>query len=301
MVLDERHYNFGFHKTSVPQLTRLTPQQALDERRKKGLCFNCGSKYIKGHKCSEKKSFYIDYEEEEDNESEPQQDLKETTPKIYCHALDDINTPQTLKIQGYIKNKKVTVLVDYGSIYNFINYKLEKYLNCFVYPAPKFQVIIGDGGAINCSRKFHSIKLNMEEHFLDSPKITIQMGGVYVVLGVQWLQSLGTILALNFQYIFMRFSLDGKEIELIGIQGKPYKVISSNTMTKLLKKGHHCVVSQLCSLDVKSSISSPPLHQIVINNHSKVFGEIPKVFPHACDHDHLIHLQPRIVPPIIIP
>jgi hypothetical protein len=43
------------------------------------------------------------------------------------------------------------------------------------------------------------------------------MGGVVVVLGVQWLQSLG-IVALNFQYIFMTFSSHGKEIDLRGIQ-----------------------------------------------------------------------------------
>jgi hypothetical protein len=95
--------------------------------------------------------------------------------------------------------------------------------------------MIADGGTINCSRKCHSIKLTMGEYLLDSPMIAIQMGGVDVVLGVQWLQSLGTM-ALNFQELFMRFSSEGKEIELRGIQGKPSKVISSNNMTKLLKK-----------------------------------------------------------------
>ena len=35
---------FGVHKTSVPQPTRLTPQQ-MDERREKILCFNCDNKY----------------------------------------------------------------------------------------------------------------------------------------------------------------------------------------------------------------------------------------------------------------
>ena len=61
------------------------------------------------------------------------------------------------------------------------------------------------------------------------------MGGVDVVLGVQWLQSLGTI-AFNFQEIFMKFSLEGNEVELRGITGKPGNIISSNGMTKLLKK-----------------------------------------------------------------
>jgi hypothetical protein len=115
------------------------------------------------------------------------------------------------------------MLIDSGSTHNFINYKLAKDLN-FVFPAPEFQVMIADGGTINCSGKCHSIKLNMGEYLLDSPMISIQMGGVDVVLGVQWLQSLGTM-ALNFQDLFMRFSSEGKEIELRGIQGKPSKVI----------------------------------------------------------------------------
>jgi hypothetical protein len=50
--------------SKTPQPTRLTPQQ-LEERKEKGLCFNCDSKYSKGHKCGEKKLFYIDCEEEE--------------------------------------------------------------------------------------------------------------------------------------------------------------------------------------------------------------------------------------------
>jgi hypothetical protein len=64
--------------------------------------------------------------------------------------LDGINTPQTLKIEGYIKKKKVIVLIDFGSTHNFIHYKLAKALNFFVYPVPEFQVMIADGGTINC-------------------------------------------------------------------------------------------------------------------------------------------------------
>jgi hypothetical protein len=126
-------------------------------------------------------------------------------------------------------------LIDLGSTHNFINYKLSKDLNCFVYPAPDFQVVIANGGTINCLGKCHSIKLKMGEYFLDGPMISIQMGGVDVVLGVQWLQSLGTM-AFDFQNCFMRFSSNGKQIELRDIQGKPYKVISSNIMEKLLKR-----------------------------------------------------------------
>ena len=34
----------------IPQPTRLTPQK-LEEKRAKGLCYSCDSKYTKGHKC----------------------------------------------------------------------------------------------------------------------------------------------------------------------------------------------------------------------------------------------------------
>jgi hypothetical protein len=90
--------------------------------------------------------------------------------------------PQDTRIDPKIK--KVKILNDSRSTHNFINYKLTIDLNLFVYLAPKFQVMIVDGGTINCSGKYHSIKLNMENYFLDSPMITIHMGGVDVVLGV---------------------------------------------------------------------------------------------------------------------
>jgi hypothetical protein len=147
--------------SKTPQLTELTPQQ-LEERKGKGLFFNCDSKYSKGHKCGEKKLFYIDYEEEEEqeHEQEPSQDenvesisSEELTPMILCNELAGISTPQTLKIEGYIKKKRVIVLIDSGSTHNFIHYKLAKDLNCFVYPTPEFQVMITDGGTINCLGK----------------------------------------------------------------------------------------------------------------------------------------------------
>ena len=151
------------------------------------------------------------------------------TPTLSCNALDGISTPQTLEIKGYIKNKKVIVLIDSGSTHNFIHYKLAKDLICFVYLVPKFQVMITDGGTINCSRKCNNINLTMGKYVMNIPMTAIPMGGANVVLGIQWLQSLGTI-DFNFHELFMKFSLEGKEIELRGITGKPGKVISSNSM-----------------------------------------------------------------------
>ena len=95
--------------------------------------------------------------------------------------------------------------------------------------------MVANGGTINCSRKCHNIKLTMGEYVLNSQIISIPMGGADVVLGVQCLQSLGTV-AFNFQEIFWKFFSEGKEVKLRGIAGKSGKIISSNFMTKLPKK-----------------------------------------------------------------
>ena len=64
------NYNDGsVVSPSLPQPTRVTSKQ-LEEKGETWLCYNCDNKYIKGHKCAEKKLFYIDYEEEEENDQE---------------------------------------------------------------------------------------------------------------------------------------------------------------------------------------------------------------------------------------
>ena len=96
---------------SHPQPTRLTPQQ-LEEKREKWLCYSCDSKYTKGHKCAEKKLFYIDCEEEEEKEQETSKkedihheqtiEKEEMNPTISCNSLAGITIPQTIKIEGNI-------------------------------------------------------------------------------------------------------------------------------------------------------------------------------------------------------
>ena len=73
-------------------------------------------------------------------------------------------------------------------------------------------------------------------------------------------------------------------------------------MTELLRKSQQGVLVQMCSLDVQMSKTSIPMDlQRVIDNHSKVFANIPKGLPPARDHDHTIHFHPGSVPPNIRP
>ena len=89
--------------------------------------------------------FYIEgpnEEEEEEpileDERESNEESDDSQPIISCHALSGFSVPQTLKVVGFLKKQKVTVLIDSGSTHNFINKKLATRLNCFIYLAPEF-------------------------------------------------------------------------------------------------------------------------------------------------------------------
>ena len=127
------------------------------------------------------------------------------------------------------------MLIDSSSTHNFIHCKVDKEFNCFLNPTLECQVMVANGGTINCSGKCHNIKISMGEYVLNSPMPSIPMEGGDVVLGVRWLQYLGTI-AFNFQEILFNFFLEGKEVELWGITRKTRKIINSNVMKNILKK-----------------------------------------------------------------
>ena len=100
------------------------------------------------------------------------------------------------------QEEKVIILIDSDSTHNFIHCKVAKELNYFLYPTPECQVMVANGGTINFSEKFHNFRLTMGEYVLNIQMLSIPMGGADVLLGVQWLQYLGTI-AFNFQEIFL--------------------------------------------------------------------------------------------------
>ena len=57
----------------------------------------------------------------------------------------------------------------------------------------------------------------------------ISMGAMDIVLGVQWLTTLGKI-EMNFQELFMQFKSKGKLVELRGLEEKSPQMVSSHQM-----------------------------------------------------------------------
>jgi hypothetical protein len=149
-----------FAPLKIQKLTRAE----MVERQLKGLCYNCDDKYFLGHKCKEQKLFMAISEDisEEDVETPlvsesleitditPPSDPPEVEPVISLNALTSFSTPQTLKLIGYIKHRKVIILVDNGSTHNFIHRRIAQETHCYIHVVNNFQIMIDNGGSMKC-------------------------------------------------------------------------------------------------------------------------------------------------------
>lgn len=100
----------------VKQLTR----NEMDERQKKGLCFNCDEPFVCTHQY--KKLFWIDLEEPKDagDTFSDVQDL-ELPLQISLYAITGIRYLQSMRLLGNWNDGKVLVLINYGNTHSFVS------------------------------------------------------------------------------------------------------------------------------------------------------------------------------------
>jgi hypothetical protein len=206
-----------FAPLKIQKLTRVE----MVERQLKGLCYNCDEKYFPGHKCKEQNLFMAIFEDisEEDVETPlvpeitditPPSDPLEVEPIISLNALTGFSSPQTLKVIGYIKHQWVIILVDSGSTHNFIHCCIAQETHCYIHAVNNFQIMIANGGSMKCGGHCENVCLQIGDYHLKSHMFAIDMGGCDIVLGADWLRTLGPII-MDFKALTMQFDQEGHQ------------------------------------------------------------------------------------------
>jgi hypothetical protein len=251
----------------------------------KGLCYNCDEKYFSGHKCKEQNIFMAIFEDisEEDVETPimPESpkitditlpsDPPEVEPIISLISLVGFSAPQTLKLIGYIKHQKVIILVDSGSTHNFIHHHIAQETHCYIHAINNFQIMIANGGSMKCRGCCENVHLQISGYHLKSHMFAIDMGGCDIVLGVDWLRTLGPIL-MDFKDLTMQFDQEGHKYKFQGIIIGSPEVISSHHTKKMFKNGHSGVIAQLHAIQ---ATKTPPVWQdlqALLSKHQMVFS-----------------------------
>jgi hypothetical protein len=160
--------------------------------------------------------------------------------------------------------------------------------------------MISNGGSMKCGGHCENVHLQIGDYHLKSHIFAIDMGGCDIVLGVDWLRTLGPIL-MDFKALTMQFDQEGHQYKFQGIIVGSPEVISSHRMEKLLKKGHSSVIAQLHAIQATETPPMPHDLQALLSKHKMVFSTPQGLPPSHSVHDHSIPLVPRSLPPNIRP
>lgn len=68
----------------------------------------------------------------------------EDIPEISFHAIVGAECPQTLRVLGNLRNKSVTMLIDGGSTYNFIDQAVVSKFGLPVNRSKQFQIMVAN-------------------------------------------------------------------------------------------------------------------------------------------------------------
>ncbi|XP_077224918.1 uncharacterized protein LOC143858163 [Tasmannia lanceolata] len=221
----------------------------MKARRDRGLCYNCDERYTPGHRCKRQQIFMLDLEEDgSDGEElvEPEQQIsgESEEPQISVHALSGSTSHQTMRIRGYIKRQPIIILIDSGSTHNFLDPGTAKRTACEVQKSQPLKVVVADGGKVTSVAECKGLKWVMQGTIFQADVKLLPLGGCDLVLGIQWLATLGPVV-WDFARLRMEFTLEGRKHTLRGGKERPVKMVGSQRMNHILKKGNMATMAQL--------------------------------------------------------
>ncbi|KAJ0578410.1 putative nucleotidyltransferase, Ribonuclease H [Helianthus annuus] len=241
--------------------TKQISSKEIEGKRARGECFWCPEKFTPGHKCANKRLFVLEViaSEEEDekgnefimDESIGQQEWQDP-PQISLHALTGMVSYSTMKVLGSIGNKQLRILIDSGSTHNFVNEQLAMKLKCALKPIDNVTVGVANGTEIVCANYSPNFQWFMQGMWFTTDVLVIPLDSYDMVLGVQWLLTLGSIV-WNFMDMTMQFTIGNTQCSLKGVDSNKVSLCSANSMNTLLGQQDKIVEAHLFSLQLQSN------------------------------------------------
>ncbi|KAK8933404.1 hypothetical protein KSP39_PZI015802 [Platanthera zijinensis] len=152
-----------------------------------------------------------------------------------------------MRVTESYHGQPIHVLIDSGSTHNFVDEAAAQRLQCTLVPITPFSVAVANGKTISSSHKVDNFQWVMQGVEFISDVLVLPLGGCDVVLGIQWLITLGMV-HWNFADLRMEFSSGGKHINLRGAQPGNMTWSKGKHLQKLLPpirgQEHHIVLTK---------------------------------------------------------
>lgn len=189
------------------------------------------------------------------------------------------------------------MLVDSGSTYNFIKGSVARRLRLPATTVSSFRVLTGSGTYLACSQQCKQVHLDVQGVKLVLDCFILELSGVDVVLGVQWLAQLGNVVS-NYRDMTMSFFYGGKQVLLKGKSALELSQLPSKSFCKLLDSDSShglYTLHYIADQEVPQSHQLPSELREVLSNFGEVFAE-PSSLPPSRHIDHRIELVPNAQP-----
>jgi hypothetical protein len=302
-------------KALVP-IQRLSPVQ-MKKRRARGLCYNCDEKWGLGRKCKSTRLFIMECEDSDGEELQPIQQPRlleeadslsggsevnpETAPEISIQALTGSPSPKTMRILRYVNGCAVVILIDTGSTHNFMDPSIQQRAHLHLQSTTGLLVRVANEDSLCSTGKCVDIPFHIQGNTYHTDFYVLNLGGCDIVLGVQWLNTLGPIL-WAFVKLRMEFNLLDSRHVLQGITPTEVSLMNGEQFGRAMNQDKQGLVLQLLPPDAFciSTIETEPFFVNLLDQFQEVFGE-PTGLPPNRDHNHNIVLQPGAKPVCVEP
>ncbi|VFR00018.1 unnamed protein product [Cuscuta campestris] len=279
------------------------------ERNKKGLCWYCEEKWTPGHHCRHRFLVLMGPDDDDNPVAEP--DLPDDpldTAVIEAdissmHSLSGSPSPRSLRLAGMVHNGAVQVLLDSGSTHNFIHPTAAERLALPLHPVSPFRVYVGNGDSLRCTYSCPGTPLSLQGHLFQVDLYMLEIHGPEIVLGIQWLQTLGKV-AHDYSQMTMEFSWNGSMITLRGDPATP-RPLTYSQFCRLAASPEACELYELLPIASSEPAQEPTAVQFpdavpaalrpVLEAHADLF-RLPQGLPPSRGWDHRIYLAPSTRP-----
>jgi hypothetical protein len=196
--------------SSPTTVLHFTPAE-IAQRRKENKCFHCEELFTPGHKQHCKQLFIMEVIQEDDDGRE--QELYSDEPTISIAALTGIQPRRGSTMQVYVtvQGAVLRALLDSRSTHNFVDSEAAARVGIKFSSKAGFSVAVANGDRVASSGSCLDLKINITGEPFIIACYGLSLGSYEMILGVQWLESLGPVL-WDFTHRTLSFCRDGRDV-----------------------------------------------------------------------------------------